>query len=128
MLGEDFRYYHGRLMCYGVNPADLDGSHYFQTRRGNFNTYQEYIDYFWGNCYSKFDAEVSMDLTKELVDHGYFFKYNFDSFNNVTDNFFDYFVVLTEKEYILLHFTGVLTPHQLIIVQMVSTCTVELAA
>ena len=79
----------------------------FRLAVGNFNAYQEYIGYFWGNCYSKLDAEASMDLAKELFDHGYFFKYNFDSCNNVTDIFFDYFVVLTEKEYT---FTGTLTP------------------
>ena len=51
-----------------------------------------------------------MDLAKDFADNGYFFKLNFDPLNKVTDNFYDYFVVLTEKEYALFHVAGTLSP------------------
>ena len=71
MLEDDFYYAHGRLTCSDITPADLDFSHYFQTRRGDFNGYQGYINYYWGNPYSNFDAEVSMGLAKHFIDHGF---------------------------------------------------------
>ena len=119
MLEADFRYVHGRLTCSDFTPVDPDYSHYFQTRRGEFNEYQGYINYYWGNSYSTFDAELSMDLTKHFIENGFYFKYNFDRFSNVSDDFYEYFVILTEKEYSLFHLTGTLAPS----LELLAKCT-----
>ena len=49
-------------------------------------------------------------LINHFTEHGFYFKYNFEPFSSVSDNFYDYFVILTEKEYAPFRLTGTLTP------------------
>ena len=37
------------------------------------------------------------DLAKNFAQHGYFFEHNFEPLSNVSENFYDYFVVRTES-------------------------------
>jgi len=108
---EDGKFYpHSRITCSNVEPVIPDYGPYFQIHNVSFDSYEGYVSYFWDDCYSDFDALVSQDFTKDFYDHGYFFKHDFDPFKELRENFYDYFVVLTEKEYELFHVTGVLTP------------------
>ena len=46
MVEGSFLYPHGQLTCVDVTHVDPDSSHYFQIHRENFNTYEDYINYY----------------------------------------------------------------------------------
>ena len=111
MQDEHFYYPHSQLACSTIEPLLPDHLRYVEAHREDFNFYEDYIHHYWGNFYSVFDSEAYTDLASDFARKGFYFKYHFEPFSKLYDGYYDYCVVLTEKEYELFHFTGILTPN-----------------
>ena len=58
----------------------------------DLDSYEDYVVFYWGNPYSGYGTMRSQGLVKGFHDLGYFFKYQFDFFEQIRTDFHDYFV------------------------------------
>ena len=95
--------------CTDVRAFYLDHFEYFKVRMLDYGDHSDFVNFYWGQPYSECDQLLKDDLLADFMQKGYFFKYQMQLPSKVPAHWYDYFLVLTKKEFALFYLNRHLT-------------------